>query len=168
MSKIGLPYLPSTLVWTKKSLDKYPLVYPTYLSKKFGHFGIKSCQSFLPYFLRFLTRIFFRSLSISVRREILKLMKVLNLDIQTRRLVRLCWDFDNSATAQDLQDFFSRPPYQYQKYKYGHPYLTYLPQIFLSKLFFQKKFGSKVPYLPTVWTYVQNFVVFFIWDPLLI
>ena len=71
MSKTGLPYLPSTLVWTKKSLDKYPLVYPTYLSKKFGHFGIKSCQSFLPYFLRFLTRIFFRSLSISVRREIL-------------------------------------------------------------------------------------------------
>ena len=59
-----------------------------------------------------------------------------------------------------LQDFFSRSPYQYQKYKYGHPYLTYLPQFFLSKLFFQKKFGSKVPYLPTVWTYVQNFVVF--------
>ena len=47
----------------------------------------------------------------------------------------------------------SRPPYQYQEYKYGHPYLTYLPQIFLSKLFFQKKFGWEVPYLPTVWTY---------------
>ena len=44
MSKLGLPYLPSTLVWTKKSLDKYPLVDPTYLSKKFGHFGIKSCH----------------------------------------------------------------------------------------------------------------------------
>ena len=50
MSKIGLPYLPSTLVWTKKSLDKYPLVYPTYLSKTFGHFGIKSCLSFLHIF----------------------------------------------------------------------------------------------------------------------
>ena len=61
------------------------------------------------------------------------------------------------------RDFFSRPPYQYQRYKYGHPYLTYLPQKILSKLFFRKKFGSKVPYLPTVWTYVQNFVVFFFW-----
>ena len=49
---------------------------------------------------------------------------------------------------------------------HGHPYLTYLPKFFLSKskLFFQKKFGSKVPYLPTVWTYVQNFVGFF-YDP---
>ena len=42
MSKMGLPYLPSTLVWTKISLDKYSPVYPTYLSKKFGHFGKKS------------------------------------------------------------------------------------------------------------------------------
>ena len=64
-----------------------------------------------------------------------------------------------------MQDFFSRAPYQYQIYKYGNPYLTYLPQIFLSKLFFRKSLASKVPYLPTVWTYVQNFVVFF-WDPL--
>ena len=40
--------------------------------------------------------------------------------------------------------------------KYGHPYLTYLPQKILSKLFF----GSEIPYLPTIWTYVQNFVVF--------
>ena len=31
----------------------------------------------------------------------------------------------------------------------------------MSKLFFWKKYGSEIPYLPTVWTYVQNFVVFF-------
>ena len=43
MSKVGLPYLPSTLVWTKISLDKYSSVYPTYLSRKFGHFGSKVC-----------------------------------------------------------------------------------------------------------------------------
>ena len=41
--KLGPPYVPSSLVWTKKSLDKYSFVYPTYLSKKFGHFGIKVC-----------------------------------------------------------------------------------------------------------------------------
>ena len=44
MSKMGLPYLPRTLVWTKISLDKYSPVYPTYLSKKFGHFGKKVCS----------------------------------------------------------------------------------------------------------------------------
>ena len=44
--------------------------------------------------------------------------------------------------------------------KYGLPYLPTLPQKKLSKLFFLKKFGSKIPYLPTVWTYVQSFVVF--------
>ena len=31
MSKLGLPYLPSTLVWTKISLDKYSIfTLPTY------------------------------------------------------------------------------------------------------------------------------------------
>ena len=45
-------------------------------------------------------------------------------------------------------------------YKYGHAYLTYLPQKFLSKLFFGKKYGWEIPYLPTIWTYVRNFVVF--------
>ena len=44
MSKVGLPYLPCTLVWTKISLDKHSSVYPTYLSKKFGHFGNKVCS----------------------------------------------------------------------------------------------------------------------------
>ena len=47
-------------------------------------------------------------------------------------------------------------------YRYGHQYLTYLPWKFLSKLYFWQKYGSKIPYLPTVWTYVQTFVVFFI------
>ena len=43
MSKLGLPYLPSSLVWTKISLNKYSNVYPTYLSKMFGHFENKVC-----------------------------------------------------------------------------------------------------------------------------
>ena len=51
-------------------------------------------------------------------------------------------------------------------YKYGHPYLTYLPQKFLSKLFFGKKYGWEIPYLPTIRTYVRNFVVFFLMLPL--
>ena len=37
MSKLGLPYEPSTLVWTKISLDyMYSIVQPTYLSSKFA------------------------------------------------------------------------------------------------------------------------------------
>jgi len=43
MSKLGVPYLPCSLVWTKMNLDKYSSVYPTYLPKKFGHFGPKVC-----------------------------------------------------------------------------------------------------------------------------
>ena len=139
MSKTGLPYLPSTLVWTKKSLDKYPLVDPTYLSKKFGHFGIKSCH-FTLFSQVFNKNFFSKSLHFSENRNP---------------------QIDEGSQFRLFRHGGSRPPYQYQEYKYGHPYLTYLPQIFLSKLFFQKKFGSKVPYLPTVWTYVQNFVVFF-------
>ena len=34
MSKLGVPYLPCSLVWTKMNLDKYSSVYPTYLPKK--------------------------------------------------------------------------------------------------------------------------------------
>ena len=36
----------------------------------------------------------------------------------------------------------------------------YIPQKFLSKLFFLKNYGSEIPYLPMIWTYVQIFVVF--------
>ena len=43
MSKLGLPYLPTSLVWTKKVCTSTPIVYPTYLSKKFGHFWIEVC-----------------------------------------------------------------------------------------------------------------------------
>ena len=46
--------------------------------------------------------------------------------------------------------------------RYGHQYLTYLPWEFMSKLFFQKKYGSEISYLPADWTYVQTFVVFFL------
>ena len=53
MSKLGLPYVPCTLIWTKKSLDNYSSVYPTYLPKKFGHFGIQICFfSNFPHFVR--------------------------------------------------------------------------------------------------------------------
>ena len=44
MSKLGVPYLPCSLVWTKISLEKYSSVYPTYLPKKFGHFGTQVCS----------------------------------------------------------------------------------------------------------------------------
>ena len=44
MSKLGVPYLPCSLVWTKINLDKHSSVYPTYLPKKFGHFGTKVCS----------------------------------------------------------------------------------------------------------------------------
>ena len=40
--KVCLPYVPSTLIQTKISFDKYSNVHP-YLSKMFGHFGIKIC-----------------------------------------------------------------------------------------------------------------------------
>ena len=40
----------------------------------------------------------------------------------------------------------------------------YLPTTKVSvQTFFWKKYGWRIPYLPTVWTYVQNFVVFFYW-----
>ena len=32
---------------------------------------------------------------------------------------------------------------------------------YLCQIFFWKKYGSELPYLPTVWTYFQTFVVFF-------
>ena len=38
ISKLGVPYLLSSLVWIKISLDKHSSVYPTYLTKKFGHY----------------------------------------------------------------------------------------------------------------------------------
>ena len=48
MSKMGLPYLPSTLVWTKISLDKYSPVSPIPTQNMFGHLGNKVC-SFIEY-----------------------------------------------------------------------------------------------------------------------
>ena len=44
MSKLNVPYLPCSLVWTNISLDKHSSVYPTYLPKNFGHFGTKVCS----------------------------------------------------------------------------------------------------------------------------
>ena len=48
-------------------------------------------------------------------------------------------------------------------YKYGPPYLPTYQKSFCPNFFFWKKYGWRIPYLPTVWTYVQNFVVFFYW-----
>ena len=53
MSKLGVPYLPCSLVWTKMNLDKYSSVYPTYLPKKFGHFGPKVCYWILKNLITF-------------------------------------------------------------------------------------------------------------------
>ena len=36
------------------------------------------------------------------------------------------------------------------------------PENLCPNFFFWKKYGSKIPYLPKVWTYVQTFVVFFL------
>ena len=41
MYKFGIPYLSSTQIWTKIGFDNYSFVYPTYLSKRSGHLGIK-------------------------------------------------------------------------------------------------------------------------------
>ena len=47
-------------------------------------------------------------------------------------------------------------------YEYGHQYLTYLPQLLLSKLFFRKKVWLRNT-LPTYGLdiYIQTFAVFF-------
>ena len=55
MSKLGVPYLPCSLVWTKISFDKHSSVYPTYLPKKFGHFGTTVCSWILNFATFFLS-----------------------------------------------------------------------------------------------------------------
>ena len=52
MSELGLPYLPRSLVWTKKVWESTPIVYPTYLFKMFGNFLIE-ILSLHEYFLTF-------------------------------------------------------------------------------------------------------------------
>ena len=136
MSKLGLPYLPRTLVWTKISLDKYSIFYPTYLSKKFGHFENKVCS--LTYIFSILQGFYWL---------IIKLISI-----------GMTWNI-----KKFLPNYHQLWDYVYF-HRYGHQHLTYLPWKFMSKLFFWKKYGSKIPYLPTVWTYVQNFCSFF-WDP---
>ena len=58
MSKLGVPYLPCSLVWTKISLDKHSSVYPTYLPKKFGHFGTKVCSWIINFDRNFIAHVF--------------------------------------------------------------------------------------------------------------
>ena len=60
MSKLGVPYLPCSLVWTKISLDKHSSVYPTYLPKEFGHFGTKVCSCILDFDRNLITHSFRR------------------------------------------------------------------------------------------------------------
>ena len=146
MSKIGLPYLPSTLVWTKKKFGQVSPCLPYLPFQKVWTFWNKKLLVIFTLFSQVFNKNFFsKSLHFSENRNP---------------------QIDEGSQFRLFRHGGSRPPYQYQEYKYGHPYLTYLPQIFLSKLFFQKKFGSKVPYLPTVWTYVQNFIIFF-WNAFL-
>ena len=49
MSKLGLNFVPCTLISTKKSLDKYSSVHPTYLPKSLdiceSIFGLSTTQS---------------------------------------------------------------------------------------------------------------------------
>ena len=59
-------------------------------------------------------------------------------------------------------------PHHYHIWKSLNFYISmdlpiYLPtkKVFV-QTFFWKKYGWRIPYLPTIWTYVQNFVVFFI------
>ena len=46
MSNLGVPYIPYTLIWTKKILDEFFSVYPTYLPIKLGHFFYQSLSHF--------------------------------------------------------------------------------------------------------------------------
>ena len=59
MSKLGVPYLPCSLVWTKMSLGKHSSVYPTYLPKKFGYFRTKVCYGVLKFDRNLITRVSF-------------------------------------------------------------------------------------------------------------
>ena len=68
MSKLAVPYLPCSLVWTKISLDKHSSVYPTYLPKKFGHFGTKVC-SWIINFDRNLIAHFFKCLLLCMKKN---------------------------------------------------------------------------------------------------
>ena len=61
MSKLSVPYVPYSQVWTKINLDKYSSVYPTYLPKKFGHFGTKVFYPILNFDRNLITRAFLRS-----------------------------------------------------------------------------------------------------------
>ena len=58
-SKLGVPYLPCSLVRTKISLDKHSSVYSTSLPKKFGHFGTKVCSWILDFDRNFIAPFFF-------------------------------------------------------------------------------------------------------------
>ena len=58
MSKLGVPYLPFSLVWTKISFDKQSSVYPTYPPKKFGHFGNKVYSLIFNFDRNLITRFF--------------------------------------------------------------------------------------------------------------
>ena len=129
MSKLGLPYVPCTLIWTKKvwtstllsTLPTYPKSWDI-LELKFALFeGVKtSGRGKIPHFwgVKSLFR-FFRG----------------GLD-------NFQWFQGGKAHLGAFLDF------EYF-YKFGHPYLIYLPQKFLAKLFFGKSMAEKFP------TYLQ-------------
>ena len=120
------------LVWTKFSLDINFSAYPTYLSNKFGHFGIRVCSwrrcqkhpdRGVPSFLWG-----YRAFSVSLGGVFTIYKSLRGVRDHFKNFQGRFWNFA----------YF---------YKYGHQYLTYLPQFFLSKLFFRKKvwLGNTLP-----------------------
>ena len=147
MSKLGVPYLPCSLVWTKMNLDKYSSVYPTYLPKKFGHFGPKVCYWILNFDRNLIT--FFLTSPLSQPKK--------------------ATDFIREALKSRLSlGMTSNKTYHFQTTTNHHRFIkvwTSIADLPNSKVFVQtfflKKYGSEIPYLPKIWTYVQIFVVFF-------
>ena len=120
------------LVWTKFSLDINFSAYPTYLSNQFGHFGIRVCSwrrcqkhpdRGVPSFLWG-----YRAFSVSLGGVFTIYKSLRGVRDHFKNFQGRFWNFA----------YF---------YKYGHQYLTYLPQFFLSKLFFRKKvwLGNTLP-----------------------
>ena len=108
------------LVWTKFSLDINFSAYPTYLSNQFGHFGIRVCSwrmcqkhpdRGVPSFLWG-----YRAFSVSLGGVFTIYKSLRGVRDHFKNFQGRFWNFA----------YF---------YKYGHQYLTYLPQFFLSKLF---------------------------------
>ena len=135
MSKMGLIYLPNTLVWTNISLDKYSQF---------------SCLPYLPFWKvwifwkeslllnSYLHGIYWGTMKMPIIWEAFKLR------------LSLIMTLNNENPFQTTAKTFSSSPYlefTILLYKYGLPYLpTYHKNLW--------NYGWRIPYLHTVWTYV--------------